>query len=406
MPGPLVRPAREEDLDRLIEIHSCAFPDARGHEARRRNFGQNALGSFADLRVVELLGDVVGHGFLLPLATFVGGARVEVGGIASIGVAPEARGRGVATALLASMHDELAARGVPLALLYPFRERFYARLGYASTAPFAALTVDARALAEASGGMGAERRVAIDAGRFDETRALYERAARRATGWLERPESLFARRFADERLHFAGVADERGALAGYVAFSYEMPETHGRTTLQVRELVATDANARRALLALLGAQAAQVDDVALTLAIDDPWLGAFLDAPGPRRGSAALEHPLGTLASGPMVRLIDARRALAARGFAADGELSLAIVEERATERLRLHVRDGRAEVAEHGGGEVDLEVRRDTLASILAGGMRPSEAIALGHARGSVRGAAHAEAMFAGPRFRCLDPF
>jgi predicted acetyltransferase len=162
-------------------------------------------------------------------------------------------------------------------------------------------------------------------------RAVYARSARRSTGWLDRPEAIFVRRLADERMHFAGVLDPEGALAGYVAFSYEMPETHGRTTLHVRELVAPDAETRRALVALVGAQADQVDDVSLTVAIDDPLLAAFADAPGPRRGTLAIEHPLGVLASGPMVRL-------------------------------------GRARATDHG--------------------------------------AALAEALFAGPRFRCLDPF
>src|SRR5262245_39979606 len=79
----IVRPARAADVDRLLEIHANAFPDPRAMEARRRNFLENALGNFDDLRVVEEEGGrIVAHAFLFRLEAWFGGRGVPSGGIA------------------------------------------------------------------------------------------------------------------------------------------------------------------------------------------------------------------------------------------------------------------------------------------------------------------------------------
>ena len=85
------RPATEDDLERLVEIHLGAFPDPRSNEARLRNFARNPLGTLSDLWVLVEGGVLVAHAFLFPLEAWFGGRRVAVGGIATVGVAPEAR---------------------------------------------------------------------------------------------------------------------------------------------------------------------------------------------------------------------------------------------------------------------------------------------------------------------------
>src|SRR5207245_2607604 len=102
------------------------------------------------------------------------------------------------------------------------------------------------------------------------------------------------------------AVSSEGRLVGYVCFSYDVPVSHGRQTLVVHELTARDGRAKRALLAALGKQRDQVDDIEITVPLGDPLPFAFHDAPGSRRGTAAIEHPLGTLGAGPMVRLADA----------------------------------------------------------------------------------------------------
>ncbi len=407
-----VRAATASDLDRLVEIHATSFPDARGPEQRRRQLTQPPLGSLADLRVAEDATGIVGHAVLFALGVGLGGRDVPAGGIASLGVAPESRGRGVASALLAGLERELIARGTPLALLYPFREGFYARRGWAPTSPFVRLElgVDALARPDAPGRSASQwAAVALDGGHLGELAALYESASRAAAGRVARTPACWERHLADERRHWLGVRDAEGRLAGYAAVRYEAAEPHARTTLVVDELVARDRDAGWGVVERLHAQRDQVDDVRLTLPLGDPWLHAFHDAPGTRRGTAELEHPMGRLAAGPMVRLVDAAAALAARAYACDGALVLEVVEGAARERLRLVVEAGLARVervGEGAAGEAAIEVDRAPLASVVAAGVLPATAAALGSLRGSPEAIALADALFAGPRWLCLDPF
>jgi predicted acetyltransferase len=140
------RSATEGDLDRLIEIHMAAYPDPRSYDARRRNFVYNSLGSLSDLAVCLEDGKIVGHGFLFSLSIWSRGQKWPFGGIASLGVAPEARKTGVAHDLMTHLHEISEARGDVATLLYPFRHGFYERLGYAAVTPSERLIFSPRAI--------------------------------------------------------------------------------------------------------------------------------------------------------------------------------------------------------------------------------------------------------------------
>jgi hypothetical protein len=118
-----------------------------------------------------------------------------------------------------------------------------------------------------------------------------------------------------------------------------------------------------------------------------------------------------------MVRLADAARALSLRGYPADGELDIVVSETApaASKTLHLVVRDGAGEVVnesgraastEKGEGAPAIDLSLSTLGSMVAAGLRPSDARELGLLRGEGAALAMAESLFAGPRFQCLDPF
>jgi predicted acetyltransferase len=408
-----VRPAEEKDLDRLVEIHGASYPDPRGYEERVRNFTHNPLGGLEDLRVVTGEGRVLGHGFLFSGRMWIYGGELLVGALASIAVAPEARGRGAASALVLAMHRELEGRGASLALLYAFNESFYARLGYATTAPFAELTIASSSLAELVGSWGSPADdegtlVALDSSWIPEMQRVYQLAARSAAGRIDRSEARLGALLANERQHFTGLVGAGGKLEGYVACAYDAPVLHGRTTLIVEELVTTRETARRSLLAFLARQYHQVDDVELVVPMGDPLLFAFRDASGSRRGTPAIEHPLGTLGAGPMVHLVNPRRALVARRYLGDGELSIGWRDgsKNHGDAVKLVVRGARGEL---GDPEPDprIDLTLETLGSIVAAGLLPSHAAELGLLRASSRAALElADGVFRGPRFQCLDIF
>ena len=58
------------------------------------------------------------------------GRAVPMAGVASVKVAPEDRGRGLARRLMTALLDEIAARGYPLSALYPATMPLYRSLGW------------------------------------------------------------------------------------------------------------------------------------------------------------------------------------------------------------------------------------------------------------------------------------
>lgn len=87
-----------------------------------------------------------------------GGGELPLGGIGSVFTRPEARGRGLAGALLARAEADLRARGVPLAMLFAGPVDFYARRGWLRW-PFARalyLRGEGEERGEAEGGSGEE----------------------------------------------------------------------------------------------------------------------------------------------------------------------------------------------------------------------------------------------------------
>ena len=394
------RPATEEDLDRLVEIHGACYPDARGSAARRRNFEQNALGRLSDL-VVAHRGDVLlGHGFAFQLHAFFGGRAVPIVGIASVGVAPEARGRGVAKALIEHIHSAGAHAGTVLSVLFAYRHAFYARLGYADVSPAHRFGCDPRAIPRAW--VEAARKVELRAATGADREALiacYRREAAQRTGWLLRPEALWSRLLLSERLRTV-IAAREGAVAGYVLFEIDQDEPHAETRMFVHELVADDDETRRILWGFLGAQSGQIAELEIELDARDPTPFALTDIDGRRGGTERLEHDLGSLVAGPMVRTLDARKALCARGYARDGAVDLDVDGDA----FRLEIDGGVAKIAPAQGSKLEMDSR--ALASIAFGGLGVRDAARLGLVRGASDDLSRADELLTLPPFFALDRF
>jgi predicted acetyltransferase len=232
--------------------------------------------------------------------------------------------------------------------------------------------------------------------------AAYEGSARGRTGWLVRPERLWEKRLVDERRRWF-VLDRQGSVAAYVSWTLHQAEAHAETRLEVGDLVAEDEPARRRMLALIGAQRDQVNEVTLAVDADDPIDRALVDMDLARHGTAAVEHAVGVLVAGPMLRLLDVPRAIVARGYAMDGAVDLAI-DGAPPERVEIH--GGRAAVTASRGGPL-VRLNRASLAAILYGGLRASHAARIGwlvcDSPSTLR---LADDLFAHPPYFALDPF
>ncbi len=376
------RPARASDRDRLIDIHFNSFPDPRGVAARETVFFANPLGTLDDAVVVEKNGAIVGHAFLFAMQCGFGGRAIQAGGIASVGVAPEARGSGVASALLNHLHEVADQRGDVITLLFPFREAFYARLGYASVAPNHRLGFRPAAVPREWRGSGdVQVRAATGADR-EAIATCYETCIAKNSGWIARTARYWDFLLADERRYWV-VATRADALVGYAAWELAQSEPHAATQLHVRECVAIDDDARRALLATMGGQRDQVSLIEMEVASDDPIAWALVDPDAADAGTERVEHPSGLLSNGPMVRITNVRRALDGRRCAEAVTIGTDAQDDR------LQIRDEKA------------------LASILFGTLRPSEAARLGWCSASTSDIlAKADRSFSLPRYFTIDRF
>jgi predicted acetyltransferase len=370
----VVRPARESDLDRVVEVHLATFPDARAIEVHRRIFLHNRLGGLAHLRVAAVDDEIVAHAFAFPVALWIGGKPVVGKAIASVGVALEARTRGVASALLGSVHEEARQAGDAFTILFPFGQGFYARLGYARVAPFRILTVSPLAIPEAwqAAAPGIVR--APRSGDLAEIVRVYRSAARRATGYLDRPHAAWQTDLVDHRRRWL-VLEQGGRLAGYMCLQLSQPETEPRAQLFVDEVVAENDAARARLFGVIRTLRDQVGEVRVAVADDDPLGWALTDADRARTGVAAVEHHLGVVRSGPMIRLTDHAAALTRRGYYRDGEVAIAVDD---APPFTITVEGGTARLAAAGAAPV-VRMTSEALTAVAFGGLRLEDADRLG---------------------------
>lgn len=284
-----------------------------------------------------------------------GGERVPLIGLAGVGVAPEARGRGVARALLASTLAGARAEGVPLAALFASSVSVYRSVGFEQAgtsmryeAPIATLPCGDHEL----------ECEPFDPAESAPLRPLYEARARRWNGHLARNEAIWTR-----------IARPYGALArgyrfgpadapeGYVVYAHSPgPDLHFAITL--RDLVlATPAAARRCMALLSDLR---------SLGRELRWLGCASDpliSLMPEETARVVESHRW------MLRILDPQRALEARGYGRDGEATFAVRDALFGDTaLHLRVRDGRAEVEriDVGRARVTLDVR--ALAALYSG--------------------------------------
>jgi predicted acetyltransferase len=415
---PLVfRTATEDDLDRILDVHMAAFPDDRSAVERRRSFTANVHGGLEDLTVAVEDGEIVGQAFLFPMELWFGGRPVPVGGIASLAVAPGARGHGIATKLLAHLHVESDVRGDALTMLYAFRQSFYARLGYGTTTSRRRLAIDPASIPAAWRSLARARVRGARTGDREEICAAYARAAEKRSGWSTRGEAFWDRHLARERRQFLVAGRDAGAsgVSGYVAFELAHEEQHAATTLTVHELVADDDSTRLALMGALGAMRAQAAEIEIEVDATDPIELALVDSDGRRFGTDVVEHDLGTIVGGPMVRIEDVSRAIEARGYAADGSFDV-IVRPHPGETNGAHGEDEIAVAVEVAGGRATvsppraassaLRTSRAALASMLYGGLSASDAVKLGLADADPRTLARIDPVLAMPPVAPIDPF
>ncbi len=392
-----VRTLRKSDAEQAWELDSDAFhvPRERKQSFLRWFEPGRAMGIFADRRLVAMTG---AHGF----GQFFGGRSVPMGGLASVAVAPDQRGKGHAQRVIRAVLDAMRERGEVISSLFPAMTRLYRGLGWEVAGNFLYRTVSPRALQT----LAAPEKGRVRPGGaedMDALRACYASFARGVNGFVDRPESWWRRAGEDLNERSVFVAeDDRGDVDGYLVYRQvdgQYSSFGGPFRIRVDDLVARSRDAALVLWRLLGSWASQVEQIYYRGPAEDPLLLLLPE----QEVQVAAEIRW-------MTRMVDAPGALAARGFPSgvEVEVDLALRDPILAAndgRFVLSVSKGRGRLEPGGSGTLGLDVGAF---SAIYTGWAPAELLARSGRLegGSPEQRAALDAAFSGPTPWMLDEF
>jgi predicted acetyltransferase len=351
-----------------VEIRDLDLNDLdAAADVRRRSFGAMPAGrretwDAMQTRAVEagrLLaayadGTVVGMARIMPFRQWWGGRSVPMAGIGGVVVAPEFRGRGIAVALMSATVARAADQRFPLSALYPATVPPYRAVGYelAGARRIAELPASALRALRRRGDQPAEVR---RAGPGDEQQVVDAIARVCAENRADGPFDYEAVEWESELSNpdfFAYLAED-----GFVGYGFD-----GSDTLFVEALLATSERTLRTLWSLVGSGSSIASLVRACVGPADPvyWLH-----PDPR----VRVHQEDWW----MLRVLDARAAVAGRGFPAGVavEVELTLTDTLVPDNdggFQLRVADGHAALVRADVAADSVAVGERGLAAMFAG--------------------------------------
>lgn len=298
---------------------------------------------------------------------------VPCAAVTVVGVAPDWRRRGVLTRMMRQQLDDVRDRGAePYAALYASESTIYGRFGYGIAAPNASFELE-RAWTALHRAGPVDDVVLVDASTArDRFPAIHDAHRRQRGGLMGRPEAWWedwlGHDEADERdgysPRFHALLDDRGYAVYRV--KPDWGPTGARSTLRVIELVANDPDALAALYGFVFAVDLVATIVVPQRPVDDPlpYLSAYRGRIKERRSE------------GLWLRLVDVGAALTARGYHADGQLTIEVADAFCPWNAgtwELEVADGSAG-CRRADRAPDLALDTADLASISLGGVTATE--------------------------------
>jgi predicted acetyltransferase len=392
-----VRVAAEADLPLFAALRELGYGlpggqrEAWAEQMLATERTERLLGAYRDGRLVGMLN-------VLALGQWFGGRALPMGGVASVVVAPEERGRGIAPTLLTRALELMAERGEVISTLAPATSWVYRKAGWEHAVLYAVASVRTSELVALPSGDLRERRAA--ASDRDGIIAVYNRVAASRPGYLARPSWWWDEDLQEIPQRYVYVIERDGRIDGYV--SYTQSTQHLGFALRVDDLVAVDGDTELTLWRHLGAHVAQADR--LTIA------GVPFDALALRLPEQTI-RPVGQQAF--MTRIVDAPGAVAQRGYAPGVrvDVRLRLVDSMVAANdgcWRLVVDGGEGRLEPLGDTrEPDLSLTVNGFASLFTGYSSAAVLAAAGAARGlTPDGAADLDAVFGGRPPTLCDEF
>lgn len=387
-----------KELSALLDILAPTF-----NFTREAGDQYSKIVGVKNYRVVRRGGRVVGGCALLPMGQFFGGKSVPMMGVAAVGISPDQRGLGTATALMKSAVLEMHKRGYPISALYPATLPLYRGVGYEHAGHRFDIRLPAKTMVFKQRENGMEMRP-ISPKDDRAVRALYQERAIRSAGNLDRGDFIWfrVREPRGVKAHGYIVANPATKKAeGYVYYVQKesgVPAdlAHSALSLHLTDLVALTPAAGRKLLSFLADHRSMIDQVVFQGSPSDPILKLLPD----RNYSARLlDHW--------MLRVVDVPAALEARGYPpnVEAEVHFEVSDdliESNNGRYVLRIKNGAATVKSGGRGDLVIDVRG--MAALYSGHLSPPDLLVAGRLtlaarlKNADRVLGEAASVFAGP--------
>jgi predicted acetyltransferase len=384
----------DDDLDEIVDLRVRAFgvlaPADRERAVRIR---RRAIRDGRAL-VVRDGGRPVASASWIPFRQWWLGRSIDMGGVSAVVVAPEYRGHGVGSALMRALVRRMHEYAIPLSALYPATMPPYRRVGYELAGALYSVTVRAdalRGLARPGVELPRPRRVGGDCAE----------AVWHATGEAQRrnlecgpvtwPVTAVADHLGEDDQFTYLVDGDAGN--GFLSYAWE------GSSLHAGHVVADSTDVARTLWAQLGSGSSIAETAHARVAPDDPVFWLLRDVGVTPRSREWW-----------MLRLLDARAAVAGRGFPAgvEVEVPLTVTDELLPHNAggwRLAVRDGSGSLTRADVGADALRTDVRGLAALYAGTplstLRRAELVTGGDPAADTA----LDAAFRGPAF-CRDSF
>lgn len=363
-----IRGIAPEETDDLVRAVATGF----GGHISRRDVAIERLVLEPERVVAAVDGDVfVGGAVPCSFTLSVPGASLSCAGVTGVAVLPSHRRRGILTAIMGRVFEDLRD-GEPVSALWASEGGIYGRFGYGMATTGSRLEVARPDSAYRPGGgvSGTIRLVARDEA-MKMIPPVYGEAAARYPGFLDGGDAWTRYRFEihdfrDDgfgKEHFFAVHEGSEGPEGYVAYRIKTDwagdESH---TLKVEELMATTPGAYADLWRF-------VFDVDLVRTVradvrmaDEPLRHLLAD---PNRLKVSLHDGL-------WVRLIRVEEALAARRYAAEGRITLEVADDACSWNSGRFELLGGPEGAECRRTEAEPELRltAEDLGAVYLGGV------------------------------------
>jgi predicted acetyltransferase len=261
---------------RITKVES-AEDSARFCEVMRRTYRGDQAPTDADLRpkpgqdryLAADGEDPFGAYVVLDTESWIRGKKFRNAAVAAVAVQPEARAGGKGTEMLRAMLVDLASAGYEVSSLYPFREPFYAKVGYATVGKRVRVTCPAHRLPNPPSEL--EVRL-IRPADWREIDAAYTGFARSRSGLFARSEAQWTRVLAENRelaVYVAGDPVEAYAVVSHNSSFW--------TVDHISEFIWSSARGYRSVLRFLRGLAINKHGLSWYEPSDGPFPAHYLD---------------------------------------------------------------------------------------------------------------------------------